>query len=169
MNIKSIANYLLAVALAFAGACAMAGPVYKFELTGAYAATWQLTMPIVPDDSFAGQQFTVWNVVGAFENASTTKVDLTFFNSAEGGGLNIYDFAAHTNLQSTDGPQLYLGTEGAPTISLGTFSLTQFQGAGQYTLAVTEVTSIPEPDTMLLICCGLLVAAAVSRQKKMRE
>jgi len=166
MNIRSISNYLLTVALALSSAAALAGPVYKFELTGAYAATWQLTTPVVPDDSFAGQQFTIWNVVGTFENASTSMVDLTFFSSADGGGLNIYDFAAHTNLLSTDGPQLYTGAEGAPAILSGTFNLTQFQGVGQYTLTVTEVTAIPEPATMLLTCCGLLIVTTVARRKR---
>lgn len=166
MNIKSFANYLCATALALLSAVANAGPVYKFELNGAYAATWVLTMPVVPDDTFAGQQFTLWNVVGSFENASTPKVDITFFNTAEGGGLNLYDFAAHNNLLSTDGPQLYTGTEGAPIFNLGTYALTQFQRAGQYTLVISEVSPVPEPASLALTVCGLVGVAAATRFRR---
>jgi hypothetical protein len=166
MNIKSLTNYLCAVAVAFLSTVANAAPVYKFELTGAYMATWQLAMPVVPDDTFAGQQFTLWNVVGSFENASTSKADVTFFNSAEGGGLNLYDFAAHTNLLSTDGPQLYTGTESSPLFNLGTFALTQFQGAGQYTLVVSEVTPVPEPASLALTVCGMVGIGAATRFRR---
>jgi hypothetical protein len=166
MNIKSIVNFLCAASLALASAVAVAAPVYKFELSGAYAATWQLTMSVVPDDSFAGQLFTLWNVVASFQNASMSKVDITFFNSAEGGGLNLYDFATHLTLLSTDGPQLYTNAEASPTFTLGTFALTQFQGPGQYTLAVAEVTTVTEPAMLTLMCCGLLAVAAACRRKQ---
>ncbi|KQV52817.1 hypothetical protein ASC95_08410 [Pelomonas sp. Root1217] len=166
MNIKSIVNYMCAAILALLSAAATASPLYKFELSGSYTATWEMTMTVAPNDSFASQQFTIWNVVGAFENASTSKVDLTFFNSAEGGGLNIYDFAANVNLLSTDGPQLYTGTEGSPVFTTGTFALTQFQGIGQYALVVSEVASVPEPASLSLMLCGLLGAAGASCRKR---
>jgi hypothetical protein len=165
MNFKSLTNYLCAAALALLSTVASAGTVYKFELTGAYVATWQLTTPVIPDDSFAGQQFTLWNVLGSFVNASTSRVDITFFNSTEGGGFNIYDFAAGVNLLSTDGPQLYAGAEGAPTSSLGTFVLNQFQGQGRYTLTVAEVATVPEPAFLPLLVAGFLVVGTATRKQ----
>lgn len=149
--------------LLFGSAAATAAPTYQFTITGAYSATWQLNATPVPDDFFTSNVFTLWNVAGAFQGATATVTDLTFFNATRGGGMSIYDFNAGVSLLSTDGPQLYSGVEGAPAFLLGTFALTQFQGTDQYLLTVTEVGAIPEPGSMALMLCGLLAVGAARR------
>lgn len=165
MNIRSLIATAGAAGLLFGGVAAAAAPTYQFTLTGGYSATWQLEATPVPDDFFTGNSFTVWNVAGAFPGASTAVTDLTFFNAAHRGGMSIYDFNAGVSLLSTDGPQIYTGTESTPTFSLGSFALTEYQGAGQYILTVSEVGAVPEPASVALLLGGLAAVAVVRRLK----
>lgn len=168
-KVRSLTLIASAAAALFTSVPAAAGPIYQFTLTGAYAASWQLSATPSPDDFFVGESFTFWNVPGLFPGASTAVTDLTFFNASHGGGLSIYDFKAGVSLLSTDGPQLFVGTEGAPTFSLGTFVLTAYQGTNQYSLTVAEVGAVPEPGSMALLLGGLLAVGALRRSSAFRR
>ncbi|MEO3690042.1 PEP-CTERM sorting domain-containing protein [Roseateles paludis] len=160
-KIRSLA--LATTAILLGSATAHAAPSYQFTLTGGYTASWQLSATPTPGDFFSGESFTVWNVSGTFSGASTAVTDLTFFNDARGGGLSLYDFNAAVSLLSTDGPQLYSGSEAAPTFLLGTFVLTVYQETTQYSLTISEIGAVPEPGAMALLLCGLLAVGVVRR------
>jgi len=163
-KIRSLVLASCAATALLGAAAAHAAPTYQFTLTGVYTASWQLSATPTPDDHFTGESFTVWNVPGSFAGASTALADLTFFNNARGGGLSIYDFNAGVSLLSTDGPQLFSGSEGAPAFSLGTYALTAYQGTNQYALTVAQVSTVPEPSSLTLLMCGLLCGALARRR-----
>jgi hypothetical protein len=133
--------------------------LYQFSVTGDYTASWQLNSTVTPDASAAGTAFRLYDVGGNFPGSLSGIVDLTFYNGAFDGSMEIYDFYARLSLLLTDGPQLYTGAESAPTFKLGTFGLTEYQGPGNYLLTVTDLTapalSVPEPASAALLIGGL--------------
>jgi hypothetical protein len=164
MNVRSITATAGATVLLLGGTAANAAAhTYQFTITGDYSAAWQVSSALAPNDIFVGESFTVWSVAGAFPGASTPVTDLTFFNAGHGGGMSIFDFNAGVSLLSSDGPQLFSGTESSPTFLLGTFTLTEYRGAGHYSLAVTQVGEVPEPGSMALVLCGLMSVGCVRR------
>jgi hypothetical protein len=166
MNLmKSLRNAALAVMLLSTGVANAA--LYQFTLTGDYTANWQLTSPASPDVVGDGEGFILWDVAGNFPGASEGLADLTFYSDAIGGGLEIYDFYGDAFLLSTDGPQLYTGTEDNPFFVLGTFFLTEFGGTGLYTLTVSEVggATVPEPATGLMLLGGLGLIGVLRKRR----
>jgi hypothetical protein len=162
---KMFIRSAVVAALLFAGAANAAQ--YQFDISGAYTAHWELNSSAVPNDATLTAAFTFWDVEGAFANASTNKVDLTFFNISQGGGMGIDDLHAGVNLLFVDGPQLYSGSETAPVFTPGTFALTDFQGTDKSTLKITELSAVPEPATGAMLLGGLaLVFASIKRRRK---
>lgn len=166
-TLKSVAL----VAMLFAASAANAG-LYQFNLTGDYTASWQMDSAAKPDVYSSGEGIIFEDVDGNFPGSLFDLADLTFYNGDLGGGMQIKDWYADTLLLLSDGPQLYTGTEKAPTFKLGTFALTEFEGLGSYTLTVTDLdavpgpVNVPEPATtaMLLGGLGLLYASRKRRQ-----
>ena len=168
-----------AIALLFSAGVANAA-LYQFNLTGDYTASWQLNSTVVADAAGEGEGFILWDVEGNFPGSLFDVADLTFYNEAIGGGMEILDFYGETLLLVTDGPQLYTGSEETPTFLLGTFNLTEYLGSGAYTLTVTDLdagpgpgpdpdpTDVPEPATaaMLLGGLGLMYASRKRRNGK---
>jgi hypothetical protein len=138
--------------------------ILRFTITGNYSAMWDLNSSTVPSFYQSGAGFAVWNAAGTFSGAVQNEADVTFYNAAVGGGLNIYDVQGDLNLLAADGPQLYTG----PESRLGSFSLTQFHGAGAYKLTVADVSAIPEPASAALVLAGLSVLYAIGRVRRSR-
>jgi hypothetical protein len=152
-----------ASALAIAAVGAQAA-TYNFALTGAYTASWQLDSSPIPDDPYPGQGFILWDVPGTFPGASAGLVDLTFFATALSGGIAIDDFYGSTTLVSSDGPQLYTGTEDVPTFQLGSFTLTDSAGSGDtYTL---NISAVPEPAAVALMLAGLGLVGGIATRRR---
>jgi hypothetical protein len=176
-NLKNSLTSAAVAALLFTVGAANAA-VLQFKLTGDYSASWQLNSSGTPDDGADGIAFVVYDVEGNFPGSVSGLTDLYFYNGAEGGGLEIYDYWGDVDLLLTDGPQLYTGSEeGVITFLLGTFALTDFNGPGTYTLTVTDLDAgpgpgpdpvdVPEPASAALLLGGLgLMFAAGKRRRR---
>ena len=162
-----VRNAALAAMLFSAGVANAA--VLQFTVTGDYSASWQMDSNPDPDDYGTGQGFLMYDVEG-FPDAVLEVADLTFWNAAVGGGIEIYDFYNDVVLLSTDGPQLYTGTESNPFFRLGTFALTEYQGTGNYLLTIAEIggpitpAPVPEPATGALLLGGLALLYGFKRR-----
>jgi hypothetical protein len=166
---KSLRCAALAAVLMTAGIANAA--LLQFTVTGGYTATWQMDANPAPDDGEDGLFFTVWDVPG-FDDAVTGVADISFFSTDVGGGLEIYDYLGSNVLLSTDGPQLYTGSEDNPFFTLGTFALTEYQGTDTYTLTIAEVggpvvppTGVPEPATGALLIGGLALIGVLRKRR----
>jgi hypothetical protein len=166
MKLTKFLKLAAASALLFSASVANAA-LYQFTLTGDYTASWQLNSSVTPDVVGPGEGFILQDVEGNFPGSLIDFVDLTFYSEAIGGGLEILDFYGDTLLLSTDGIQLYTGTEDFPSFILGTFALTEFQGTGVYSLTVSEVgaVAVPEPGSVFLLLGGIGAMAALRRRK----
>lgn len=163
MNLKHFVSIVAMFAAALAASAAEAA-ILRFTLTGDYSATWDLNSSTTPSSFQSGAGLAFWNTPGSFSGSVQPEADLTFYNAAVGGGLNIYDFHGDLNLLAADGPQLYTGPESAPIFKLGKFALTQFHGLGAYTLNVADVSAVPEPTSALLVLTGLCVLRVARRR-----
>lgn len=167
--IKCLRNLVLSAMLLSAGV-AHAG-LLQFQVTGDYTASWTLDSTLTPDEIYEGEGFILYDIEGDFPGSFFNFADLSFFSNDIGGGLQIEDFYGGTVLLSTDGPQLYSGSEFNPTFLTGTFNLTQYLGTGSYVLTITDLDApgeVPEPATGALLIggLGLLIAARKRRQAK---
>lgn len=164
MTLKHLMGALSMLAAALSTSIADAA-ILRFTLSGDYSTTWDLNSARSPSFYQSGAGLAFWNTTGSFAGALQPEADLTFYNAAVGGGLNIYDLHGSVNLLAVDGPQLYTGPESAPVLKLGTFTLTQSRGTGTYTLTVTDVSAVPEPASALLVFVGLGVLLSVRRNR----
>lgn len=164
MTLKHLIGALSMLAASLSTSAADAA-ILRFTLAGDYSATWDLNSASSPSFYQSGAGSAFWNATGSFAGALQPEADLTFYNAAVGGGLNIYDLHGDVNLLAADGPQLYTGPESAPVFRLGTFMLTQSRGTGTYTLTVTDVSAVPEPASALLVFAGLGVLLSARRNR----
>ena len=164
MNVKRLLSQVaISAALLWTGAANAA--LYQFTVTGDYSAQWTLDSNVTPDVSQDGVGFLVYDVEG-FPDAIFSIADITFFSAASGGGLVIEDFYLGNPLLVTDGPQLYSGSEDSPVFKLGTFALTEYEGTGAYTLNVTNLSAVPEPQTYAAMLAGLGLIGMVLRRRR---
>ena len=157
------------VAVLFSSSIAHAG-LYQFNLTGDYTASWQLDSTLEADLAGEGEGFLLIDAEGDFPGSFFNVADLTFFHDALGGGLEIYDFYNDVLLLSAVGPQLYTGSEFIPSFLLGSFNLTDFFGAGSYTLTITDLdappTDVPEPASGAILLGGLGMLYAARQRRR---
>ena len=168
--IKGIRYAFLALVLAIAAGSAKAdSTLLSYTLTGPDTASFTLAVNPAPADSLNqfGFDVTPSNLVVDGVNVS----DLLFFYNASPsiGGVPIPGLSGGISglffFPGLAGPQLYSGSESAPTMLTGTFSLTDFDtGTEKYTLVVAPV-STPEPATLALFGVGLLGMAIFYRRR----
>lgn len=170
MNFAKTLTKVTLAAMLFSAGIANAA-LYEFKLTGDYAATWKLDSEDVPDSTQNGGGLTFQEVAGTFPNFDA--LDITFFNAGISGGFQLYDFFTDSYVLTTNGPQLYSGKESRHEFALGTFSLTQYEGPGNYVLTITDLDAlppvdVPEPATAALLAAGLGLLAAARRRRGMK-
>jgi hypothetical protein len=162
---------MLKILLAGAAALAFAAPAnaatYLFSLTGSYTASFELSSSPTPSLIFP-DSFAVANISGTYQGVGGSKT--AFFYIADiGGGFGLKNSNNNQFPFVSDGPQLFTGTLAAPTFKTGTFSLVQFNGAGRYTLTITNldapVPTIPEPATWAMMIGGFGMLGAAARRR----
>jgi len=159
------------VALLLSAGVAHAG-LYQFNLTGDYTASWQLDSNAEPDDASEGEGLVYWDTAGSFPGSIFGVIDLYFYNGEQNGGLELYDYYNDFTLVVVDGPQLYTGSEFAPTFLLGTFNLVDSFGSGTYTLTVTDLDAgpvdVPEPATGAMLAGGLALLYGARKRRRVQ-
>lgn len=161
MKLKKILSCAaIAATLLCAGAANAA--LYQFTVSGAYSASWQMDSAPTPDLAPVGLGITFGDVTGVYANAVSALADVSFFNSAMGGGMSIEGYYGGTFLLIADGPQIYQGSEETPLFTTGTYALTEYEGTASYTLTIAAV---PEPATYGMFIAGMALVAVAARRR----
>ncbi len=151
-------------------AVSFAIPIDNFKLTdGTNVITFSLPSSPTPDQNVDLFLFTM-NNVAVDVNGTPENYFISFFTESNFGGLCITTgdptCISDGSIINQAGPQLYTGSEAVPTVSLGTFSLTNL-GVNTFSSDFTlEITSpIPEPSSLLMLSTGMLGLAGAVRRK----
>jgi len=165
-----IKNLLAAAVIALTAGTAQAD-TYDFTLTGAYSAHWQLNSSPIPNQSQDGVYFELWNVSGTFPGFKDTGfADMGFFSTPQSGGMILVDYYGGNVLKlMADGPQLYSGAENSPTFLTGSFNLVdaaQTGLSGTYSLTISNVSAVPEPESYALLLSGLGAVGFVAARRR---
>jgi len=138
-----------------------------FTISGDYQASFTIDSAPTPDEYLGGTGLVLWDVdVDAADGGGLA--DIAFFDASLGGGLSIIDYEDFSPFLVADGPQLYSGTVQAPVFGTGTFQLTEYQGAGRYTLTIADASpaAVPEPASWAVMLAGFGATGAAIRRRR---
>jgi hypothetical protein len=167
MVMKHVGIWAAVAGLLLTAAPAAASP-YKFTITGDYSASFILDSDAIPGGAQSGTGMVFYDTAG-FPDASFGVADVYFWNAAIGGGLEIDDFYSGTTLVTTDGPQVYSQDENTPHFLLGTYSMTQYQGTGTYSLTISDPNAVapaPEAATWTMMLAGFGLTGGAMRRRR---
>jgi hypothetical protein len=136
----------------------------KFDITGG-SNTYSFFLDSTPlvGASLAGFSFTVNDIDITVDDLFGATSNITFFNSARGGGLSLLNLPG--GKVDLTGSQLYSGTESAPLFAPGgPFPLSDRSGEPS-DLTITDV-STPEPGTLTLLATGALASLGFVRRRR---
>jgi hypothetical protein len=152
--------FLLALFGLFLTPQAKADDVFTYQL-GSNTYTWQLpALPSVVVNDGVG--FYIPNVPFSTNGVAQPPELFDFFNSSDGGGFDTFNGIEITPLNEF-GATLYTGLASAPTFSIGTFHLTNVEGAmGTLKISTAGGSAVPEPSSLLLVVCGLLALLSLT-------
>ena len=159
-------------ALALAAALVATSPAraatYLFTITGNKTASFTLDSSPVPStsDQFG---FTLSSVSGTFEGSSMT-FDLTFWLLSASGGMDLNPSGGGGGL-STQGDQLFSGSQSNPTFLTGTFPLSTFGSDNDrlYSLTISDLPdAVPEPATWLMMVVGFAAIGFSQTRARLR-
>jgi hypothetical protein len=148
------------LSLAVLAATAIFAKADTFTLTGA-GNDYTFSIPSSVTATGLGFGFTLGNVALTNNGTSDGTTTITFYNTANDGGL-----ALLTGL-FFNGPQLYTQSGTTFTFLTGDFTLANGIEPNQtYSLVITgDTPSVPEPASIALLGTGALAAAAAARRK----
>lgn len=156
----TLARTLLASAALAALAAPASAVTYVFTLSDGKTGSWQLPASPVPDVVFPGDGFRLLNVSGTVDGSPFTAL-MEFYTAGFGGGVCA---GSACSLLDLYGPQLFTGSEAAPTFTLGTFAMTDVFGTPSATLTISV---IPEPGSWAMMIAGFgLVGAGLRRRRE---
>jgi hypothetical protein len=155
---------VLAVILFLGVGRASADSTLSYSFTGSVSASFELPVNPTVMLSNPGVDFAV-APMDLMVNGQSSSDFLVFFSSAFGGGFDVQSCPGCVDL-ALAGPQLYSGSEAAPTMLAvdGAMLVDDMTGApvGTVTSTPTGTTATPEPSVLLLLSLGLLAFMSVA-------
>jgi hypothetical protein len=167
MKLTTRIALIFAAALLIGAGSAKADTMLYFTLTGPdnLVATFELAKhpsvdPLNVDPGFG---FTITPVDLVIDGATSSDV-LAFYSGPDGGFAALSpDFM--TEDFSLSGPQIYKGSEWAPTFSTDGMELSDWDtGTPGYYLNISRTNNVPEPRTLVLLAAGLLPLGLLAKR-----
>jgi hypothetical protein len=162
--------FVLAVFALFSATQAQADTIDNFTYQDAgNTFSWQLpsSPTILPADIQPGSSFGITDVIYSENDIPQNPASIVFFSFPNGGGFSLFDSYTFQGILSS-GPQIYSGSEDAPTFLTGTFSLPDYFGTsnGIGIPATLTIKSVPEPSSLMLLGTGMLALLGLALKKR---
>ncbi len=140
--------------------------IYDFTLTGSRDASFSIDTSIAPSfftkSSLIGDQIGYDNVSGIFNGVAGVAADIDFGQAPILADLNIDEVSL--GFTQFGGPTLFEETKPELSFATGTFDLPSIV-SGLSVLTITDVSTVPEPASWLLLIPGIAALAFASRSK----
>lgn len=156
MRLNSLLSFFTTVSLC-APMAAHASTVDSFTLTNNSDGS-VITFQLPASPTSVGYDYEGFQIDGV--STSIGIQNILFFDASNGGGLSVGPGVPY-------GPQLFTGTDAAPTFIPNSFQLSNSSdvSTNDYTLSIAQVGATPEPSSLLLLGTGALAMCGVMRSR----
>lgn len=152
---------LLAAPLALVSTSADA-TVYRFDLSGVYAATFSIDSDLLAPPADSGSDyFLVGDVAGTFDGMAQVASSIQFSTLASNGGVTIE--LSNGDFRGFFGSQLFTGMTTMPSFTPGQYALTSDIDGGT---AMLGISAVPEPATWAMMIAGFATIGLSVRRRK---